>query len=181
MMLVLFQMLNRKEPSIHFESITKVRPLPLHTRIRLPSQWAMLNDEWWWMMNDEWWMKNDEWWMMNDEWLSIPWTTNDEWWIKNYQWWMMLVLFQMLNWKEPSIPFESITKVRPRFFDCHKGYLRRACHVTKGKTEFIPTMPKRLNWSTLQKERLPSSQPCPTDTELVHITKGKTLNPSQPT
>ena len=86
-------MLNRKEPSIHFESITKVRPLPLHTRIRLPSQWAMLNDEWWWMMNDEWWMKNDEWWMMNDEWLSIPWITND---IKSQ------LLLYALNWTSHS-------------------------------------------------------------------------------
>ena len=59
--------------------------------------------------------------------------------------------------------------------------------------EFIPTMPKRLNWSTSQKKRLSTPEPCPKDwigshykrkdwihtnhaqkAELVHIAKGKT-------
>ena len=80
------------------------------------------------------------------------------------------------------------------FYDSFENPSTPRCyHVTKGSTEFMPTLPKRLNWSTSQKKRLSTPEPCPKDwigshykrkdwihtnhaqkAELVHIAKGKT-------
>ena len=74
-----------------------------------------------------------------------PWITNDEWWIKNDEWWMMIVFFEMLNWKEPSIYFESITKVRLSN--------RELCiDIEKDKTE--PSLIPTQNLVTATKTRL---------------------------
>ena len=103
---------------------------------------------------------NEEWRMMNDEWLSIPWITNDEWWMKNDHWWILnddRWMIESLNWfisqkerlnsSQPSCVTESTELV----------------HITRGKTELIPS------WLCNRKHS--SSSKCSTEKSHQFISK----------
>ena len=109
----------------------------------------MMNDEWW-MPNDQWWMLNDGWWMMNDDgWCMI----NDEWRMTNDERWMIESLNwfisqkERLNSSQPSCVTESTELV----------------HITRGKTELIPS------WLCNRKHS--SSSKCSTEKSHQFISK----------
>ena len=148
-------MLNRKELSIYFESITKVRLLPLHT-LHIPTDVSQeldyclsththtnliptsLCNRMRWIGSRRCYIEKDK-----TESCHIPteWTIRS--WLCNRKH-LLVFFFEMRNWKELSIYFESITKVKllPFHTDIdthtHTHYeLARDCYMEKNKTELF--------------------------------------------
>ena len=143
-------MLNWKEPSIYFESITKVRLLPFHTHTRIPFQprcatestepfpiWSKVSQKLDYVVSTHTRIPSQPRCVTESIELVLDVVTSKK---------------TKLN-RSPSQPRES------NFCDTFEDWIPRnhtqnsdLVHITKGKFEFNPTMLKRLNWFTSQKQ-----------------------------
>ena len=167
-------MLNWKEPSIYFESITKVRLLPFHTHTHTnPIPTSLCNRKHWIGLL----YKRKDWVPFQPR-CATESTEPFPIWSKVSQKLDYVVSTHTRIPSQPRCATESIELVldvvtskktklnrspsQPResnFCDTFEDWIPRnhtqnsdLVHITKGKFEFNPTMLKRLNWFTSQKQ-----------------------------